>query len=214
MKKNIVEKTKGRYLEYEKRHQTILSAAIKLFNSRGFAATTTARIAKAANVTEKTMYRHFKNKKDLYQECIHSVVGLLGREWQKEIDKNSEDTYAHMNALIRAYVRFVIDNPDKSMFLVHLYSSRAADTLDENFKLFLNLILDDTEKRIGNMREKELLDQEVFPDVHPRVVAGLLISQYFTMIFMNEMLPDDLFNEKVAEKMVKKFMGIDALVSD
>lgn len=209
MKENIVEKTRERYLEYERRHQDILSAAIKLFNTKGYAATTTAQIAKAAKVTEKTMYRHFNNKQDLFDECINSVVGQLGAKWQNEIDKDRDDKYIYMNALIKAYVSFVIENPDKSMFLIHLYSNRDTEELDDRFKKFLELILNETEKVIVKSREKGLFENEIFPEAHPRVLAGLLISQYFTMIFMNEMLPKDLFNEDIATTLVKKIMGID-----
>ncbi len=209
MKENIVEKTRERYLEYERRHQDILSAAIKLFNTKGYAATTTAKIAKTAKVTEKTMYRHFNNKQDLFDECINSVVGLLGAKWQGEIDKDKGDKNIYVNALIKAYVSFVMENPDKSMFLVHLYSNRETKELDDRFKKFLELILGETEKVITTYREKKLFKNETFPEAHPRVLAGLLISQYFTMIFMNEMLPKDLFNEEIATSMVKKFIGID-----
>lgn len=209
MKDNIVKKTKDRYLEYEKRHQTILDAAISLFNKRGYAATTTATIARNSKVTEKTMYRHFSNKKDLYNECINSVVTLVAQTWQEEIENNKDDSLAYLKGLINAYVRFVIDHPDKSMFLVHLYSYRDKEELDDRFSLFLNLMIDETEKTISKLRHKGILKKGFFPDSHPRMLAGLLISQYFSMIFLNEFLPKELFNADTAVNLVKEFIGLD-----
>ena len=209
MKDNIVKKTKDRYLEYEKRHQTILDAAITLFNKRGYAATTTATIARNAKVTEKTMYRHFKNKKDLYNECINSVVSLVAQTWQEEIENNKDDPLGYLKGLINAYVRFVIDHPDKSMFLVHLYSYRDKEELDDRFSLFLNLMIDETEKTISRLRQKGILNKGFFPDIHPRMLAGLFISQYFSMIFLNEFLPKELFNADTAVNLVKELIGVD-----
>jgi len=209
VKDNIVTKTKERYMEYEKRHQDILDAAITLFNKRGYTATTTARIAKDAGVTEKTMYRHFSNKKDLFNECINSVVTLLSATWQEEMDKDSNDPVIYLKALIYSYVRFVIDHPDKSMFLVHLYSARDTEELDGRFSKILNMMIDEMEKAIAEMRKKGTLRKGIFPDIHPRMLAGLLISQYFSMIFLNEFMSPDLFNAETAIHLVKEMMGID-----
>ncbi|CDN13580.1 Transcriptional regulator, TetR family [Richelia intracellularis] len=46
----------------------ILHAALKLFASQGFDGTTTRDLAKAANVAEGTIFRHFSNKKAILVE--------------------------------------------------------------------------------------------------------------------------------------------------
>ncbi len=204
MKSNIVEKTKERYLEYERRHQDILDAAITLFNTKGYAATTTAKIAKKANVTERTMYRHFKNKQDLFTECIYSILNQLNETYQKELEKNKDDDLGYLKSISTAYINFVIDNPNKSMFLVHLYTYRAFPELDEGLKRFIEGMITEAEAAIKSMKKKGILKSPI----HPRLLAGVFISQYFTMVFLNEFIDKKLFNPETAIQLAKNVMGI------
>jgi AcrR family transcriptional regulator len=48
----------------------ILRAALELFAERGFAATTTAEIARAAGVAEKTIFANFQSKEALYEQTL------------------------------------------------------------------------------------------------------------------------------------------------
>ncbi|MDP2401128.1 MAG: helix-turn-helix domain-containing protein, partial [Actinomycetota bacterium] len=47
--------------------QKLLDAAAEVFSERGYARATTKEIAKAAGVAEGTIYRHFADKKELFQ---------------------------------------------------------------------------------------------------------------------------------------------------
>jgi len=40
-------------------------------------------------------------------------------------------------------------------------------------------------------------------------MAGVLISQYFTAVFLNEFLGPDLYNAETAMDLTKQFLGID-----
>ncbi len=202
---NIVEKTKERLEEYEKRHQAILSAAMRLFNAKGFAATTTARIAKEAGVTEKTMYRHFKNKEVLFEACILSITAEIGALWQDALERNKEDELAYLKAISSSYVDFVINNPDKSMFLVHLYSYRVIPELDEGFRKAVEQQIKELESVIESMQKKGAIKR----DTHPRLLAGMFVGSYFTAVFLNEFLGPDLYNAEAAMEMTKHFLGVD-----
>ena len=202
---NIVEKTKERLQEYEKRHEAILNAAMRLFNTRGYTATTTACIAKEAGVTEKTMYRHFKTKEVLFAECVMSITGDLVRLWQDALERNKDDSLAYLKAVVTSYVDFVIHNPDKSMFLVHLYAYRVIPELDEGFRNSVQERLNELEKVIGSMQGKGVIRL----DTHPRVIAGALIAQYFTAVFLNEFLGPELYNAETAMALTRSFLGMD-----
>jgi len=160
---NIVEKTKEKLVEYEKRHQGILNAAMRLFNAKGYAATTTASIAKEAGVTEKTMYRHFKNKEVLFGACVSSITGDMVALWQNALERNKEDGLAYLKAISSSYVEFVINNPDKSMFLVHLYSYRVIPELDEGFRKAMEEQLDARERVIESLRKEGLIRANMHP---------------------------------------------------
>lgn len=49
----------------KKRKTQITKAAIKLFSQKGFTASTTKEIAEQAGISEGTIFRYFKTKKDI-----------------------------------------------------------------------------------------------------------------------------------------------------
>lgn len=55
------------------RHQ-ILSAAERQFAERGYAATRTAEIARAAKVTERTLFKHFPDKETLLASVLQPAI--------------------------------------------------------------------------------------------------------------------------------------------
>jgi TetR/AcrR family transcriptional regulator len=52
----------------------ILEAATRLFGDRGYDATRTAEIAAAAGVTERTLFRYFPTKQDLYRRVMFPAL--------------------------------------------------------------------------------------------------------------------------------------------
>lgn len=65
-------------LKAAQRKEQLLQIATQVFGKGGYAATTTAEIAHTAGVTEPILYRHFKNKQELFQAIIESVsAGMI-----------------------------------------------------------------------------------------------------------------------------------------
>lgn len=56
------------------KQRDILHAAEQLFSSGGFTETSTAAIAKAAKVTEKTLFKHFPSKTDLLKRILFPLL--------------------------------------------------------------------------------------------------------------------------------------------
>ena len=52
----------------------ILEAALSLFSEHGYRGATTAEIARQAGVAEGTIYRYFKDKKELFLACVEPVI--------------------------------------------------------------------------------------------------------------------------------------------
>ena len=57
----------------------LLSAALDLFNTKGYAATTIDEIAAAAGTTRVTFYAYFPSRADLMKALIGQLNELLGR---------------------------------------------------------------------------------------------------------------------------------------
>ena len=61
------------------RREQIMNAASELFMSRGFGATTMEEVAKRAELSPALIYRHFKNKEDLYASLNLSSLQRLNQ---------------------------------------------------------------------------------------------------------------------------------------
>ncbi len=52
----------------------ILESALRLFHENGYRGATTAEIARSAGIAEGTIYRYFKDKKELFLACVEPVI--------------------------------------------------------------------------------------------------------------------------------------------
>jgi AcrR family transcriptional regulator len=64
----------GRAAKSAARHEAILLAALDEFSARGFAATRLDDVAKRAGVAKGTIYLHFADKEELFQEIVRTMV--------------------------------------------------------------------------------------------------------------------------------------------
>lgn len=67
--------TPSERMQAEARKSDILAAALPLFAMKGFAATTTKDLAKAAKVSEGLLYKHFPGKESMYRELGIRLCG-------------------------------------------------------------------------------------------------------------------------------------------
>lgn len=66
----------------EDRKQQVLESAAHCFARHGYRGTTTAMIAAEAGVSEPIIYRHFKNKHDLFIALIEEVGDRVFHNWE------------------------------------------------------------------------------------------------------------------------------------
>lgn len=59
------------------KQEEILSAAVTVFAEKGFSASTTSEVAKAAGVAEGTIFRYFRTKKDLLTAIVARFVSTI-----------------------------------------------------------------------------------------------------------------------------------------
>ncbi|WP_075980445.1 TetR/AcrR family transcriptional regulator [Bacillus massilinigeriensis] len=70
------------------RKQQIIQAATKSFSLFGYKATTMDQVAKIANVGKGTIYTFFKNKEDLFDEIISSLILEMKAAAEESFDEN------------------------------------------------------------------------------------------------------------------------------
>lgn len=96
----------------EDRKVLILDAARRVFSQRGFDAAKTLEIARAANVSEALVYRHYPSKLSLYRAVLRSLI--------RDQDENTtrlglpEPTTRGLVLALRTYINFIVStNPEE-----------------------------------------------------------------------------------------------------
>jgi len=70
-------------MKAQDRRRQLLESAAQCFARHGYRGTTTAMIAAEAGISEPIIYRHFKNKHDLFVALIEKVADEVFANWQK-----------------------------------------------------------------------------------------------------------------------------------
>ncbi|MFT3686740.1 MAG: TetR/AcrR family transcriptional regulator [Phycisphaerales bacterium] len=72
-------------LPANERKAQLLDTAAEVFAKYGYSGTTTAELAKAAGVSEPIIYRHFKNKKELFIALVEQSGADTIALWEKAL---------------------------------------------------------------------------------------------------------------------------------
>ncbi len=165
----------------------IKQAAVSLFREKGYETVTIKDIVSTSRIGRATFYKYFKNKKDLFIECIQSVLlnessqlGLTGEgdDILVEFEKDAFTLY-ETNPLWRDMIRMLRNaaagNPEE-------FSEKLKEVMELKIELY--------KKRI-----KKGIDQGLYRNINPRVLAVAIIG---VQDYCTEYLLDDTDNEKQA----------------
>lgn len=164
--------------------QKIIDATMSLIRDKGYVATTTKDIARTAGVNECTLFRKFKNKKDIV------VNGMAQEKWRAnvtpEVFQNvTWDLEADLQIFMKAYMDRI--TPDFVNLSIGL---RAPQLYDDTASLimqipqtFLSSLIDYFEK----MAEKGKL-----PDLDFECLAMTIFSSTFGYTFLRASFNDKL----------------------
>jgi AcrR family transcriptional regulator len=94
------------------RRAPIFAAALRLFRERGFHATSINDIGDAAGVAGTAIYSHFATKHELLAEAIREGARRIREGVKEALADQARPPEAALEALVRAYVRVVLENAD------------------------------------------------------------------------------------------------------
>jgi|SRR5205823_5944854 len=120
-------------LSTEQRRQQVISAAMRLFSSKGFDGTSTREIAQAAGINEALIFRHFQTKEDLYWAVVSSRIQAAGR--QEKIREYLESPHMDTRDVLAAIAENLLDrtSEDADLTRLLLFSALRNSELSENF---------------------------------------------------------------------------------
>jgi TetR/AcrR family transcriptional regulator len=101
--------------EGDSTRRAILNAAEALFVAHGFAATSTATVARVAGVTKSLIHHHFGSKRELWDAVKLRVMEEYGHQQQQLLDERPPGLPL-IEESIRAYFHFLQSHPNVVRF--------------------------------------------------------------------------------------------------
>ncbi|GLX23120.1 MULTISPECIES: ScbR family autoregulator-binding transcription factor [Streptomyces] len=156
--------------------QAILSAAAKIFEERGYQASTISEILTVAGVTKGALYFHFQSKEDLALGVLNAQNQNLplperASKLQEIVDIVMLHTYRlQTDPMVRAGVRLTMD--------------QRAEGLDRSGP-FRNWAVP-----VGERLDKAQLQGELLPHVDPAETADVIVGAYAGIQSMSQALTD------------------------
>ncbi len=74
-----------------RKRRAILDAATEVFLTQGFAGSSMDSIAAAAQVSKPTVYNHFDDKQQLFEQIVNDLVAVITQPFYEQIVNLSED---------------------------------------------------------------------------------------------------------------------------
>lgn len=170
----------------EDRKNQILTEAIKVFVEFGYNGATTAQIAKAAGISEVTLFRHFDSKKDIFKLSIEPIVFTTLKE---SITASSNLTkQQQLEYILTERIKLVVGN-HKVIKLLLMESQINVELEDVNYIDKMSNILKETIVEIGIQLKDDLF------------VTRLLMGAILSFLYMPEV--DDLKIEEFVKNIIE-----------
>lgn len=182
----------------QKRQLEILEAAIKVFSQKGFSASTTKEIAAEAGVSEGTIFKYFRTKKDLLLGLLAPVVTESLYKIMDESQKGAKEE-AVLEQFLKKHMHFIRENIE--LIKIIFYESQFHEELRMNF--LENLVIKVTGLLEDYFREK--IAEGVFKDIDPRIAVRSLIGMYAALVIWKDVLKGDeyvLLDDEMAVKTI------------
>ncbi len=184
-------------LTAEERKNQILECAAGVFAQSNYTAAKVADIARAAEISEATIYKHFASKKEIFLHVLQNHSEGLDRFWKANIDAEDNPLEALKTITIR-YYRQIMKHPEtlRVQFLA-LSEVRDRDIrvrLQNDYRHMLAAIETVIEAGMARGVIRKNIDTAAVTNLG---LAGGLLTHIMVFLTLKEEYP-----EKLVEKMV------------
>lgn len=121
---NPISPTSQRQRRKEARPQELLEAALTLFVEKGFAATRSEEVARAAGVSKGTLYLYYPSKEELFKAVVRTNLSALIAEGEELVDRHEGGTSDLLIELIATWWQRLGNTPAAGIHKVVLAEVR------------------------------------------------------------------------------------------
>ena len=176
------------------RRKMIVEAATKSFSLFGFKATTMDQVAKLANVGKGTIYTFFKNKEELFEEIISTLVKEMIAEAEAVIQPNLPFTENVHRAIYR-----LLEFRSQHQLMIKLVQEET-----EMGTLAVSEMLQHVEDEIISYLKQKIdgaIVKGAIPPTDTEITSFLLLKMYISLVSDWEKHHQPLSSEQIAEVM-------------
>jgi AcrR family transcriptional regulator len=174
------------------RKQQIIDAATKSFSLFGYKATTMDQVAKLANVGKGTIYTFFKNKEELFDEIVSTLIKEMKDAAEQVVDPN----LSFFENVHRALYR-ILEFRKKHQLTIKLFQEEremGTPAVQEVMKKLEGAIIVYIKQKI-----EEAIKKGEIRSCDVEITAFLMLKLYVALIFDWEQNHEPLEKEKIAE---------------
>ncbi len=169
----------------------IIEAAYRCFSRKGFLGSTTREIAKEAGVSEITLFRHFKSKRELFEEVLknYSVLPNLEKVKSKDKEEALKELIEEVLKSLKERKKFL------KILLSEVSSCQNSQKVEEVYRNFARILEEEIKEILGEGKLKAKL--------FFGALFGIFISQE---LFLKEEIKGE-FKRELIKETVKLFSG-------
>ncbi len=168
--------------------QEILDAAIKIFATKGFKATTLDEIAEKSEFGKGTIYNYFSNKEEIYKEII-IYISDMHKNNMYEAEQNTETFYDFIFQTTKSHMTFCLKNKEAFLLLIYTKMHHEKSTTSDISKLMdkyhnemTQFFINRTKEAIQNNEIKDLVPEKVI-----RLTRGMAFTYVYESLIYNEL---------------------------
>lgn len=128
-----MEERKRRFKPEERKAQ-IIEVTKQLILEKGLAWASLDRISKSLNITQNTLYYHFKNR----QEIIAETLKIVMAEMLEPLAWETDDVIAYLHESARVIYERTIENPKQARLIIELISAPLLEDMFEEVRMRLS----------------------------------------------------------------------------
>lgn len=171
----------------------IITAAAKLFSRYGYAGTTTLAIAKEANVAEKTLFKYFRTKQELYDRAVYPMMGRFIQEKLDHDQGNERGIYDLLHYIYSDKIKTVNENPDMLRLTFHEFLMNS-DFREKMSEIWSTTYLPSILAQIELSEEAHKKYDAVFEGGLTRAIVSLLLAYAVDKTYIR---PQSTFDDTV-----------------
>lgn len=190
------------------REKDILNAAIKVFSERSYNAATTSEIAKEAGVAEGTIFKYFKNKKELLNKVMIELITVFGNKFiisrlNRVIEENKGKSERE---ILKSIFMDRIDLIEKNQDIIKIIITEIQYQEDLREAFIKNIIM--TGKDIITQFIENGIMNKTFREVNVHIAARSLVGMVAMYVMQSKLAPEviSIDKEKQVEEIVDLFL--------